>query len=625
MKQRTIFKLTLYAVLVLVCATFATWFQHSNFGDWIEQRAYDLRFRARGPLPPLSEPGIVILSVDEETFSRIDEPLIFWQRHFAAVFDGMILAGADVVGVDFLFPEVVSRYDPEGQTAMMQSILRARVAELPIILAYRARGEEVDQPAPLLLMAAGPEGFAFINLTTDSDDFVRRQELFSEQEDGEAALGFAYAIAVASRQSSPEILEKVRTSLGPTILIRYRSRSPFPEIPFWRALEAVEQNDEAFLQEKFQDRIVLIGVMGDEDLHSTPLYYWPLEHPLNEFRRTPGIEIHGNTISTILEGRFIQRIGPGGGLLVALALILAVSALCFKLAPLKALIGAVALLSAYLLAAIFWAFPQGWWLDVVSPVVGVFLAAGGSQTINYFVEGREKLRLRGLFQRYVSGKVIAQILEAPEDLILSGEVKPVTVLFSDIRDFTTRSEGMSPSDLVDSLNEYLAAMVQAIHARQGMIDKFMGDGIMAIFGAPLRDENAAENAVRAAQDMLAELDRLNRRIEQRGQEPIRIGIGIHSGEAVVGNIGSPERMEYTAIGDVVNVASRIEGLNKKFNSEILISEDTYRSIRDTVQTEFLGKESVKGRSRPIAIHKVLGDSEVPAAVSPLAQNASGSI
>ena len=625
MKQRTLFKLTLYAVLVLACVSVSTWFQHSNFGDWIEQRAYDLRFRARGTLPPVDDPGIVILAVDEETFSAIEEPLIFWQRHFAAVFDGMILAGADVVGVDFLFPEVVSRYDPEGQTAMLQSILQARAADLPIILAYWARGEEVDQPAPLLLMAAGPESFAFINLTTDSDDFVRRQELFSEQEDGEAALGFAYAIAAASRQSSPEILEKVRTSLGPTILIRYRSRSPFPEIPFWRALEAVEQNDEAFLKENFQDRIVLIGVMGDEDLHSTPLYYWPLEDPRNEFRRTPGIEIHGNTIATILEGKFIQRIGPGGGILVALCLILGVAALCFKWAPLKAIVGALALLSAYLFAAIFWAFPQGWWLEVVSPVVGVFLAAGASQTINYFVEGKEKLRLRGLFQRYVSGNVIAQILEAPDDLILSGEVKQVTVLFSDIRDFTTRSEGMSPSDLVDSLNEYLSVMVQAIHARQGMIDKFMGDGIMAIFGAPLKDENAAENAVRAAQDMLSELGRLNHRIEKRGQEAIRIGIGIHSGEAVVGNVGSPERMEYTAIGDVVNVASRIEGLNKKFNSEILISEDTLLAIRDSVHTEFLGKELVKGRSQPIAIHKVLRDSEAPAPASPVAQNASGSI
>ncbi|MGI8782092.1 MAG: adenylate/guanylate cyclase domain-containing protein [Acidobacteriota bacterium] len=202
---------------------------------------------------------------------------------------------------------------------------------------------------------------------------------------------------------------------------------------------------------------------------------------------------------------------------------------------------------------------------------------------------------------------MARILETPESLSLQGEKKIVSVLFSDIRDFTALSETLAPDVLVSHLNKYFSAMVEAVQKQNGMVDKFIGDGLLAVFGAPLPVPNSAQSAVEAARSMIVRLQAVNAEFAREGIGPIRIGIGIHTGEALVGNIGSDRKMEYTVIGDVVNTTSRIEGLNKTHNahrSGILISGDTLAALNGQVPVEFIGEELMKGKTRKVAVYQV---------------------
>jgi adenylate cyclase len=229
--------------------------------------------------------------------------------------------------------------------------------------------------------------------------------------------------------------------------------------------------------------------------------------------------------------------------------------------------------------------------------------------INEMAKGlREREELKSAFARYVSQQVMEEILEKGGELSLKGVRKKVTVLFSDIRNFTTFAEGHTPEQVVGLLNEYFEAMIDVIFRNKGTLDKFMGDGLMVLFGAPLPDSEQEENAVRAALEMQRELSRLAIKWTREVAVDIRIGIGIHTGHAIVGNIGSTRRMEYTAIGDMVNLASRLETTTKTMGASILVSESTYLATRDRFTFLERGSITVKGRHEPVAVYSVDVDS-----------------
>ena len=208
--------------------------------------------------------------------------------------------------------------------------------------------------------------------------------------------------------------------------------------------------------------------------------------------------------------------------------------------------------------------------------------------------------------RYVTKQVVELILDHPESIILDGEEREATVFFSDIRGFTTISEQMPPKDLVAMLREYFTLMVDAVFQYQGTVDKFIGDALMAIFGAPTPQPDHAERAVRTALEMKRMLAGFNQARLSAGKDPIRIGVGINTGHTVVGNIGSIQRLEYTAIGDAVNLASRLEGINKQYGTEIIISESTFRQLPDNILVRELDDVRVKGKYEPSKIYEVMG-------------------
>jgi len=223
---------------------------------------------------------------------------------------------------------------------------------------------------------------------------------------------------------------------------------------------------------------------------------------------------------------------------------------------------------------------------------------------NEMVQGlKERDRLKETFGRYVTRQVADHLMKAEQQL--GGELVPVTILFSDIRSFTSISESMPPRELLDFLNEYFSGMVESVLTHNGVVDKFIGDAIMAVFGAPVPEEGDALNAVRSALDMRARLEAINEGFRQRGLPEIRTGVGLHTGQVVAGNMGHAQRMEYTVIGDAVNLASRLEGMTKELGCDVIMSDDLYLQVADVVVAEPLRKIKVKGREQEVLVHRLI--------------------
>jgi adenylate cyclase len=267
-----------------------------------------------------------------------------------------------------------------------------------------------------------------------------------------------------------------------------------------------------------------------------------------------------------------------------------------------------AILVALALAALSM-FARGTWLPLVPPLAGVAISAVGGLAWQYFVEGREKRQVTQLFSRYVSKDVFEQVLANPALAELGGKRRTMSVLFSDMRGFTAMTEKGDPEALVEQLNEYFSRMVEVVFAHQGTVDKFVGDMVMALFGAPLDDPDHADHAVRAALAMSDALDRMNVEWQKQGRPALDIGIGINTGPMIAGNIGSDAIMSYTVIGDAVNLGARLESLNKNYGSRIIISDATRARLKGEYTLRPLGDVVVKGKTQAVPIFEVIARSE----------------
>jgi adenylate cyclase len=299
----------------------------------------------------------------------------------------------------------------------------------------------------------------------------------------------------------------------------------------------------------------------------------------------------------------MTRASGRANLMVGLATGLVVAALAVVL-PVPWAIAAVSVVVIALAAWLTRQVAAGTWMGLVEPASAAALSLFGGVAWQYFVEGAEKRRVKGLFGRYVSRDVFTKLLEDPAMATLGGRRREMTVLFSDIRGFTAASEKGAPEEVVTQLNEYFNGMVEVLFRHHGTLDKFVGDMVMGLFGAPVEDPRHADHAVAAAQEMAVALERLNAKWRGEGRPAMDIGIGINSGEMIAGNIGANTIMSYTVIGDAVNLGSRIESLNKEYGTRILISQATKDRLTTPVETRLIGEVKVKGRDSSVVIYEV---------------------
>jgi len=352
--------------------------------------------------------------------------------------------------------------------------------------------------------------------------------------------------------------------------------------------------------EHIRGKVVFVGVTDplQQDVVDTPYE--------NTF---PGVTVHANIASMLIRNQPIRRLPAGLGLLFAAVFAAGLSVASVTRRPQWTAISLLVLVTVYSVVAAFLFAAAGIWIPVVVPLTGATLATIGGIIYGYLVEGRERRRISTLFSKYVSRDVARELMEDESAAQLGSSRKlVVTCLFSDIRGFTTISEQLPPEDVVAMLNEYFDRMVECVFENRGTLDKYVGDAIMATFGVPKSYGNDAERACRTAVRMREELAALQQMWAARGQTGIDIGIGINTGDAVVGNIGHHERMEFTCIGDTINTASRLESLNKELGTKVLISQSTYDAIRDLglFEVRRLPPAHVKGKAEAIQVYELLG-------------------
>jgi adenylate cyclase len=455
----------------------------------------------------------------------------------------------------------------------------------------------------LLRFSTYAKTLAHINMNPDIDGTLRWEMLAIEyQDDYYAPIGLQ-----AARLYRDVPLEKMTldfsgaVQVGDTViptdefgrmLINYRGpNKTFPMYPISDLL------DRTLPAGAFKDKIVLIGAtaIGIYDLRVTPFS-----------TNMAGIEKHASVVDNILKGDFLRRtLGLDIPLIFVFTLILGI-----LIPRLGAKAGAALFLlvfAGYSLFVYYLFASKGIWFSYIYPASALFFGYTSQTAYRFFTEERRARDIRKMFSSYVSKRIVDELIRDPSKAKLGGDRKEITVLFSDIRGFTNFSEKHQPEEVVSLLNEYLGAMTQIVFEHDGTLDKFVGDAIMALWGAPVGQPDHAERACRCAVDMITKLKELQNKWTAEGKYAIDIGIGINTGDMVVGNMGAEgKKMDYTVIGDNVNLGARLESLTRKYNNHIIISEYTYGKVKDMVKVNELGSETVKGKEQPVVIYDLVG-------------------
>jgi len=315
-----------------------------------------------------------------------------------------------------------------------------------------------------------------------------------------------------------------------------------------------------------------------------------------------GIEVMANTLNTIISGNFLHRAGSLTNALIVFCLTILLGLVLARLSILKGAIFALAVILVFVLGA-YLVYTGDYIINMSMPLLGIFFTFLGTTVYKTITEEAEKKYIRTQFGKFVNKNVVDELLKDPSKLRLGGERRTMTVLFSDIRGFTTLSEGLEAEDLVQLLNSYLSKMTDIVLRYEGTLDKYVGDEIMAFWGAPLTQPDHAWLACCTAVDMMDSLDKLNAGLPDGKR--LRIGIGLNTGEMLVGQIGSESRMDYTVIGDNVNLGARLEGTNKVYGTGIIISEATLEHVRNRVVVRELDLVRVKGKNKPVTIYELV--------------------
>jgi len=518
--------------------------------------------------------------------------------------------------IEHMDPEQVRAYDQVLVFQAYPQVLK-RVSDQRYRFNLQAEAAIAVEPN-LRLFADEAKSYGAFNMEADSDGTYRRAQLIwyyndpnrpSIEENFYPSLDIQMArlyldtspqeTVVWFNEVGLEVIELGEKKLYPditgSVLVNYAG--PTGTYPYYSFSDVA---DGATPPGTFEDKIVLVGAsaIGIGDIRPTPFVT----------QGYPGVEIHANVLDNILHDKFLHR-GINEemtDLWVLLFCGLMMGVLFVMLRPLVSSALYVAALFG-LLAFVYYQFSaNGRWLALVLPAGTLSLNYLGVTSYRVLFEEKEKRRVRGAFSQYVAPGFITQILKDPGRLKLGGEQVELSVMFSDIRGFTSISEKLTPPELVELLNEYLTAMTEVVFQNRGTLDKYIGDAVMAFWGRPFLDlHDHALRACRAAWEMTVKLEELNAGWRRQGKPTLRIGIGVNTGQMMVGNMGSQRRFNYTVMGDHVNLGSRAEGLNKEYGTQIILTESTHEYAVDEFVTRPLDLIRVKGKYKPVGIFELL--------------------
>jgi adenylate cyclase len=597
-------------------------------------KTLDLLFRL-APLPPANS-QVVVVTVDQPDLDFFKNQGVTWpwpRQLYAPIIDYCKHAGARAVIFDILFTEA-SSYGPEDDQRLAQAAAAAGNVVFAFPLSREEKGPNPEQgplldkaglqipgprprdplgyrsmSAPVRPLLDGAQALGNVECKPDEDGLYRRVPLVVPYQDAwlpllsfaawhrfqdQDPLRFAGGSLMVGSLPVPldaqgQFLLKFR---GPS-----RSHKRYSAANLIRSEYQVNHGlAPIYAPQDFVGKWVFVGLTapGLLDLKACPV------GPVY-----PGVEIHATLLDNLLQGDFLRPAPPWLGWAWTTVLV-ALMALAVLFSPrLFWVLGTLILLALVDLGGSLLAFRWSWYLEPLLPAMALTISFILAAAFSYATEGRQKLYIRRMFAQYMSDTVISHLLAHPEKLKLGGERRQVTLFFSDLAGFTTISERLEAETVVALLNDYLSRMTEIILEEEGTVDKFEGDAIMAFWGAPLDQPDQAARACRAALRQRAALAGLNRHFADLKLPPLAIRIGLHSGDAIVGNLGSQKRFDYTVIGDTVNLASRLEGLNKFYGTILMASEATVLECSQDAAFRELDLVAVKGRQAPVRVFEVL--------------------
>jgi adenylate cyclase len=580
----------------------------AGYLEGTQAKTLDLLMRLRG-----SElvSDVVIVAIDEDAFDSFGQRQPMPRDYLAKLVRGLRRAGAAVVGLDITFQTATAPAEDAALARAIADFNDGGLSRVVLTATAMPKSGPLADPALVRGLVRGMP-----DIPEDNDAMIRKTALLVPGSDGRPEPSLALAVVARAGGMTQTTLDDALRAAGgelslpvwrgsggldprgdPPLAIRpgellrinYVGRAKsFLTIPANAVAALADPGAEIAPDNPFRGRVVFVGATFQEgrDYFTTP------------HGAMAGVEVHANVAHMLLTRSFIR---PSGWLVSFAIQVLVVMGTGAVLVTYSPMIGTLVSVGGMILIgfpASYVIFHRGsYWVDFMLPILATRFLGFGADTL-------ERRRFKAAFSRYVSKEVAAQVLADASGL--RGERREVSVLFSDLRGFTTMSETMPPEQVAAILNEYFDAMTAAIFKHRGMINDFVGDAVMAIFGAPLTDREHAWHAVQAALAMSEALEALNVTWKVDGLPQLRMGIGIHSGEVFAGNVGGRSRVKYTLIGDAVNVASRVEGLNKELATSMLITEATRRILGDRVVVRDCGPREVKGRAELVHVHELLG-------------------
>lgn len=600
----------------------------------VERGGIDMLFTTRPK--PAEIPETIVVMIDEKSYAPefgYYDPLP--RRYIARLIDTLTAKGAKTIALDIAFYDKLDMLDPKGDSILVQSMKRAGNV-IAVSIWYQQEDGTVKNQLPHPFFMSALKGVGYANLQIFGSGVlssVREVRPVQKMGDDQIALSFsalAYCeIMDLQKEKFIEEVENRKWDVVPPIpldvqgnmIINYVGppatwiKQPEGEwtqnnegtINTYRSSKITGTESSMWPEDFLKDKLVLVG-NGSEfavDRFITPYY----NNAQNNWMY--GAEVHANAFLTLLNKNFLER--SSSALTFAVALLF-----CFVMVWSTVRYGFVGEISiAFFLVLLTWGgsyylfAERGIWFPVWSITVSVIFAYFSTSIYQAFTEEKNKKQIKSMFSRYAPPAYVDELVKDPTKLELGGEEKEISILFSDIEGFTTISESLSPRKLIEMLNDYLNTMTHLIFNQGGSLDKYIGDAIVAVFGAPLPQNEHALHACYAALDMQKALIEFRKRTIAMGLPAVRSRVGINTGHVVFGNIGSDIRYDYTGIGDHMNLASRLEGANKEYGTYIMISEFTYNQVRERVIVRDLDLIVVKGKSKPVKVFELLGKANEP--------------